>query len=90
MIGRVGSVLSRTLSFIIVLSRGKEQAMQDEQDLDYEAAVHLDTPTTEGFYPEWDGPDDIADTSWDERMQAELDACDISKIFDALCDAGVM
>jgi hypothetical protein len=26
-----------------------------DPDLDYEAAVALGNPTTEGFYPEWDG-----------------------------------
>lgn len=30
----------------------------DEQDLDLEAAYHLGNPTTEAFYPDWDGPGD--------------------------------
>jgi len=63
--------------------------MLDGQDLDYEAAVHLDLPFDEGFYPDWDGTD-LADDLHERRVEAELDADDPSRIFNALCDAGIM
>lgn len=69
--------------------------MRDDQDLEYEAAIHLNLPLTEGFYPEWDGSlelsdEDLDDEAAERRLLAEIDADDPSKIFDALCDAGIM